>query len=116
MKRLIPIFIATLFSALSLNVLAGGNAEAGKSIAAQTCAGCHGADGNSTMPQYPRLAGQQADYIVRALMDYKSGARNNPIMKGFATGLSEQDMKNVAAWFSHQSGLITPVLPRTVTK
>jgi len=116
MKRLTPIFVFALFSALSLTAQAGGNAEAGKSIAAQTCASCHGADGNSTNPQFPRLAGQQASYIVRALLDYKSGARNNPVMKGFATGLSEQDMKNVGAWFSHQSGVITPTVPRTITK
>lgn len=109
MKRLTnPIFVFTLLSAMSVNVQAGGNADAGKTLAAQQCASCHAADGNSTDPQFPRLAGQHANYIVRALLDYKSGARSNPIMKGFSAGLSEQDMKNVGSWFSSQPGVVTP--------
>jgi len=116
MKRLIPNFVFALFCAIGLNVQAGGNAEAGKTIAAQTCATCHGADGNSPSPQFPRLSGQHADYLVRALLDYQSGARNNPIMKGFAASLSEQDMEDVAAWFASQSGLVTPHMPITVAK
>jgi len=116
MKRLTPIFVFTLLGASVLNAQAAGNAEAGKAIAAKSCAACHNADGNSTNSQYPRLAGQYADYIVRALLDYKSGARNNPIMSGFAAGLSGQDMKDVGAWFASQSGLVTPVQPRTIKK
>jgi len=72
---------------------------------AQVCAACHGADGNSTSPQFPRLAGQYPDYLVKALQDYKSGARKNPIMLGFASGLSPADMENVAAYFGAQTGL-----------
>ncbi len=116
MKRLLSIAAFTLLGAHGLNAAAAGNADAGKAIAASTCAACHGADGNSSNPQYPRLAGQHADYIVRALMDYKSGARKNPIMAGFAAGLSEQDMKDLGAWFASQSGLVTPVQPRTIKK
>lgn len=76
---------------------------------AKVCAGCHGIDGNSTNPQFPRLAGQYADYLVKALKDYKSGARPNPIMRGFAGGLSERDMTELAAWFASHPGLT--VLP-----
>jgi cytochrome c553 len=96
--------------ALSQSVLAGGNAEAGKAKAAQVCAACHSADGaNPTSPQYPVLAGQYYDYLVRVLKDYKSGKRSNPIMKGFAASLSAQDVEDVAAWFSSQpSRLYTP--------
>ncbi|TCK19197.1 cytochrome c553 [Thiogranum longum] len=114
MKRLIPIVAYTFFSAMALNAQAGGHADAGKTIAAQQCASCHAADGNSTDPQFPRLAGQWADYIERALLDYKSGARSNPIMSGFAAGLSRQNMKDVGAWFASQPGVFTPVQPKTV--
>ena len=83
--------------------LAGGNPEAGKAKAAQVCGACHGPEGNKpSASDQPLLAGQYPDYIVRALSDYKSGKRSNPIMKGFADTLSKQDMEDVAAWFSSQ--------------
>ncbi|HET7649543.1 MAG TPA: c-type cytochrome [Gammaproteobacteria bacterium] len=88
--------------AFASNVAATGDAAAGQKKAASTCAACHGADGNSASPQFPKLAGQNADYIVKQLQDFKSGKRQNPIMSGMAAGLSEQDMQNVAAWFSSQ--------------
>ena len=96
--------------ALSQAALAGGDAQAGKAKAAQVCAACHSADGTKpTTPAYPILAGQHYGYIVRALEDYKSGKRKNPIMQGFAATLSAQDIANVAAWFSSQKGrLHTP--------
>ena len=71
----------------------------GQQIAASVCAACHGADGNSVNPMYPVLAGQHEDYIVAQLKAFKTDARPNPIMKGMAAGLSEDDMRNVAAWF-----------------
>ena len=83
------------------NALAGGDPEKGKQKAAQVCGACHGPEGNKpSAPDQPILAGQYPDYIVQALSDYKSGRRNNPIMKGFASQLSKQDMEDVAAWFS----------------
>ncbi|MEV8518695.1 cytochrome c [Dyella marensis] len=85
----------------SLQAQAAGNIEAGKQKAA-ACFACHGADGNAVDPQYPRLAGQYNMYIQRALHEYKSGARNNAIMKGFVATLSEQDIEDVAAYFSSQ--------------
>jgi cytochrome c553 len=82
---------------------AAGNAAAGKEKAAQVCAACHGPEGNKPSdPTQPILAGQHYDYLVRALADYKSGRRNNPIMKGFASQLSKKDMQDLAAWFSQQ--------------
>lgn len=60
------------------------------------CAGCHGADGNSPAPTYPKLAQQHPEYLVKQLQEFKSDKRANPIMKGFATALSDEDMKNVA--------------------
>ncbi len=86
-----------LISAASAADLAAGAAKA-----KEVCAACHGADGNSTDVNNPRLAGQHADYLAKALRDYKSGERANPIMKGFASALSKQDIENLAAHFSSQ--------------
>ena len=74
----------------------------GKLIAEQICAACHGVDGNSVAAANPVLAGQHPDYIVKQLTEFKSGKRNNAIMLGMASSLSDQDMKNVAAWFGTQ--------------
>jgi cytochrome c553 len=82
---------------------AAGNAEAGKTKAAQVCAACHGPEGNKpTAPENPVLAGQHQDYLAKALKDYKTGKRNNAIMKGFAASLSNQDIADLAAWFASQ--------------
>ncbi len=79
-----------------------GDAEAGKAKSV-ICQACHGADGNGIGdPQYPLLAGQFPDYLAKSLRDYKSGARNNPIMLGFASTLSDQDMLDLAAFFASQ--------------
>jgi len=93
--------------ALAQQAAAGGKAEAGKAKAAQTCAACHGADGaKPSGPDQPILAGQYYDYLVKALSDYKSGKRNNAIMKAFAGQLSKQEIEDLAAWFASQkSGL-----------
>lgn len=74
-------------------------AGAGKAIA---CAACHGVDGNSADPQYPKLAGQHERYIARQLSLYKNGERENAIMLGFAAGLSAQDMRDIGAYFASQ--------------
>ena len=63
-----------------------------------SCAACHGADGNSGTPAYPKLAQQHPEYLVKQLQEYKSGKRANAIMSGLAAGLSEEDMKNIAFW------------------
>ena len=78
-----------------------GDATAGQSKAA-VCAACHGMDGNSADPQYPKLAGQHERYTARHLALYKSGERNNAIMLGFAAGLSPQDMRDIGAYFATQ--------------
>ncbi len=107
MKKLntLALLVASMCSYQS--AIAGGDATAGKTISEQSCQACHGVDGNGSNKQYPKLAGQHADYLVRALKDYKSGTRKNPIMSGFAAALSKQDQKDVAAWFSSQSSDLT---------
>lgn len=87
--------LATLFSTHAL----AADAAAGKAKAA-TCAACHGAEGISANPMWPNLAGQQDAYLVKQLKDFKSGARKDPLMSPMAIGLSEDDMKNLAAYYS----------------
>ncbi|MGA9421193.1 MAG: c-type cytochrome [Rhodanobacteraceae bacterium] len=81
-----------------------GDATAGAAKAA-VCAACHGVDGNSTDPQYPKLAGQNEAYIARQLELFKSGKRVNPIMVGFASPLSIRDMHDIGAYFATKQAL-----------
>jgi cytochrome c553 len=81
--------------------------EAGKKKATEVCAACHGPDGNSATPDFPRLAGQHRDYLAKSLRDYKSGARKDPVMSGFATPLTPQEIANLSAYFASQKGLQT---------
>ncbi|MES2403635.1 MAG: cytochrome c [Pseudomonadota bacterium] len=78
---------------------AKGNAAAGKTKAA-ACAACHGTDGNGIAPNYPALAGQYPDYLEQVLHEYKDGQRTNAIMNGMASPLSDQDIDDLAAYFS----------------
>ena len=72
----------------------------GEAVFGAACAACHGADGNSGTPAYPKLAQQHPEYLIKQLQEFKSDKRNNAIMKGFATALSEDDMKNMAYWLT----------------
>ena len=81
-----------------------GDATAGQAKAA-VCGACHGMDGNSADAQYPKLAGQSEQYIVRQLTDFKAGKRQNPIMMGMAAPLSTQDMHDVGAYFASKTAL-----------
>jgi len=106
-RTIASIALAVLAAGVMYDAAAKGNAEAGKRRAAQICAACHGADGaKPSAPDQPILAGQYYDYLVKALSDYKSGKRNNAIMKGFAASLSRQDMEDLAAWFSTQKSAL----------
>lgn len=111
MQRFItPLAIALLTSSANV-ALAAGDAAAGKQKS-QSCAACHGPEGNSDNTQYPRLAGQYADYLYHSLKAYKSGARQNAIMNGMVSALSDQDMQDLAAYYASQQGLATADLDR----
>ncbi len=98
-----PLLLLAL-ACFSVQAAAAGDAASGKQKS-QVCAACHGPEGNKpTGPDFPRLAGQYPDYLYRALRDYKSGARKNPIMSGQVANLSPQDMQDLAAYFSEQNG------------
>jgi len=104
MKTLIrqALAIAAVF-ALCGNASAGGNAANGKAISEKICVACHGVDGAKPAgPENPILAGQYADYLAKALSDYKSGKRANPVMKAFADQLKKKDIEDLAAWFASQ--------------
>ncbi len=77
--------------------LAKGSAAYG-----QVCVACHAADGNSTTPENPKLAAQHPEYLAKQLMEFKSGKRDNAIMKGFAAALSDEDMNNISYWLADQ--------------
>ncbi len=81
------------------------NPAAGKEKS-KSCAACHGVDGNSTAPDFPRIAGQHYDYLVKALSDYKTGERKNAIMAPQAANLTKRDIEDLAAYFSRQQGLV----------
>jgi len=102
-KAIAILAVAALLPAASY----AANPEAGREKAAQVCAACHGPEGNKpSTPDQPILAGQHYDYLVKALKDYKSGQRTNPIMKGFAAALSQKDIEDIAAWFASRKSAL----------
>ncbi len=76
------------------------DAKKGEAIASGVCSACHTSDGSRGAPANPILQGQHPQYLVKQLTEFKSGARANPVMKGFASALSEEDMRNVAAFYA----------------
>lgn len=103
MKRVLSVMsFGALLALASTPLLASGNIANGKKKAV-TCFACHGVDGNSVDPQYPRLAGQYNLYLQQVLHEYKGDGtdqRDNAIMKGMVANLSDQDIEDVAAYFS----------------
>jgi cytochrome c553 len=98
MKRL-WIFAMTISSALiGTSALSAGSVEAGATKAV-VCQACHGANGNSTNPEWPSLAGLGADYIAEQLKNFKEGKRNNPLMSPMAAPLSPAEMADLGAYF-----------------
>ena len=104
MKKLLMNVTLSVGLAASLPTMAdmSGNADAGKDKSA-TCAGCHGADGNSAAPNFPKLAGQGSKYLIKQINDIKSGTRPVVEMTGILDALSEQDIKDIAAYYAAQS-------------
>lgn len=100
MKKIIFSLLLTM-GAINTASAVEGNVDAGKAKAA-VCGACHGATGLNPNPTYPDLAGQHAAYIVKQLVDFKSGARTDMMMAPMATNLSDQDMADLAAYFSSQ--------------
>lgn len=106
MKNYVIAAISGAALLLSSHVVAA-DLEAGKSKAAEACASCHGADGNSPAPNFPKIGGQYRTYLLKVLKDYKSGARQDPIMNGMAANLSTADIENLAFYYSSQPGSLS---------
>lgn len=95
-------WMAAALLAAALPAFADGDANAGSQKAA-SCQACHGAEGKSAVPLYPNLAGQHAPYLLHALQAYKKGERSGgqaEVMKAFVAGLGDQDMEDLAAYYS----------------
>ncbi len=109
--RLLAVVTCAMMSVI-LPAHAGGDPVAGKQKAA-ACQACHGLDGIGVTPQFPTLAGQFPDYLVKALSDYKSGQRKNAVMAGFAANLTAQDMEDLSSFYAgRKNGLYVKQEPR----
>jgi cytochrome c553 len=102
MRKLIPILATVALACYSLSSVAAGDPAAGQQKSA-TCAACHGADGNSSDPANPKLAGQSEGYLFKQLWEFKEGIRQNAVMAGMVAALSEQDMRDLAAFYAAQT-------------
>lgn len=102
MKNCLTVLTALTLCAAAGTVHAQGSAEAGQNKSA-TCAACHGADGNSVNPEWPSLAGQHANYLVKQLKAFQKGQRENVLMTSQAAGLSVEDMADLAAYYASQT-------------
>ena len=110
MKSIAQLLLVAALSACAISVSANTPAPGtpakvakpdlvkGEATYAAICAACHGADGNSGTPAYPKLAQQHPEYLVKQLQEFKSDKRANAIMKGFASALTEDDMRNISFW------------------
>jgi cytochrome c553 len=97
------IALAAIGLFLATSAQAAGDPAKATTIANQVCAACHGADGNSMIPLYPKLAGQHPEYITKQLKNFKSGERNTAIMAGMVATLTPEDMDNLGAYFATQA-------------
>jgi len=105
MKSFATFFSAAALAAFSLSAHAQAakpDLNKGAATYGQVCVACHAADGNSTIPANPKLAQQHPEYLVKQLEEFKSGKRNDAVMKGFASALSDEDMRNVSFWLASQ--------------
>ncbi len=96
--------ISLAVSAFAQNSTFTGEAERGRQLA-PNCAACHGADGNSPSPAFPIIAGQHEAYLFSALVEYRDRTRDNAIMSAAVVGKSDQDLRDLAAWFASRKGL-----------
>jgi cytochrome c553 len=103
--KTMPLTALSLLLAASLPALASESAEI--QMKTKACVQCHGTDGNSPSPEFPRLAGQHQDYLAKALRDYKSGVRKNAIMAPMVANLTPRDIEMIAEYYSKQKGLVT---------
>ncbi len=98
MRRL----IVTLALPIAVQAAEMGDISKGQYIAGQVCAACHAADGNSPLAVNPMIAGQHPEYLYKQMRNFKSGERDNAIMTAMVANLSDDDMRNLSAFYSAQ--------------
>lgn len=94
------LLVAAAIAMTGMSAATAGDAAAAQTKAKTLCASCHGPDGVSMNPMWPNLAGQQEQYLAKALADYKTGNRNDPTMGPLAKGLSDEEIQNLAAYYA----------------
>jgi cytochrome c553 len=113
-KNLTAVLASMVFAGTAIaDGLVEGDADAGKAKSI-TCAACHGADGNSVNPVWPSIAGQHATYLVEQLQAFKSGTRSEPLMLGQVMMLNDDDMKNLAVYYSGMAAAAKSVSDESV--
>ena len=100
MKRVF-ILLAAMVAVISMGAANAGDAAAGKSKSA-LCASCHGPDGVSANPLWPNLAGQKDQYLIKQLKEFRDGVRNDPLMSPMSLNLTDEDIADLAAYYSSQ--------------
>lgn len=100
MKKVVLAAISAASLLISASTFAGDAAKGKTVYNTKACMGCHGPDGKSMVPTYPKLAGQHAQYIVKQLKEFKAGKRSDPTMAAMAAPLTDADMDNVAAYLA----------------
>ncbi len=114
MKKIVIALVSAVFCGFIPNlVLAQGDAAAGQAKSA-LCGSCHGVDGNSPLDMNPKLAGQNASYLVKQLQDFKSGARPGVTMAAMVLSLSDQDMEDISAWYASQEATVQGADPASL--
>jgi cytochrome c553 len=104
--RAVPNLLLALCAMCSAVVCEAADPNAAVPRVKEVCQACHGMDGNSAVPDNPKLGGQYPDYLAKALRDYQSGLRKNPVMAGFVDKLSRQDIENLAAYYAAQPAVL----------
>lgn len=114
MRKSLILLLSTIAAAAFTQVtLAQGDPEAGQAKSA-LCATCHGPDGNSELAINPKIAGQNARYMIKQMQDFKSGARPGPIMAAMVINLSDEDIEDLAAWYAAQTPTLLGADPEVV--
>ena len=104
MNKFQKLIAVTLLCLVPSMVFSAGNAAEGKKKSV-VCQACHGPTGKSLQSIYPNLGGQHQDYLSMTLRSFRDGSRQNAVMSGFATNLSDADIEDIAAWYASQDGL-----------
>jgi cytochrome c553 len=106
MMRAIPQLLLATCAFCFATTCAAADPKAALTKVEQVCQACHGLDGNSPIADNPKLGGQYPDYLAKALRDYQSGLRKNPVMAGFVDKLSRQEIENLAAYYASQPAVL----------